>query len=838
MAIEIPGYKLLKTLGRGGMATVFLAEQKILERRVALKVMSRSLAQDPAFGKRFVREAKIVSQLVHPNIVNVHDVGNYKGLYYLSMQYVDGKDLKAMRGFLSVKQKLQAVRDIAKALDYAGGKGYVHRDIKPENILLDGNDNRAILTDFGIAKAVNNDMAMTQTGTAIGTPHYMSPEQAKGLEVDHRADIYSLGVVFYLLLTGSLPYDAESAVAIGIKHITEPVPLLPPALSQLQHIIDKMMAKRVVERFQSASDVVFALDEIDFEALEHTIELAKQMGQTFTESDYESDTAVVTSVDGESVDATAPREGGLSFAEANAERPQEIAQSFTIVYSADDIQEKNHRFVWLIIGLIALAITVGAVFKYYPHKVNAALASIGFKALLPTAHMRGLSENDRPLVGRSASQEPANVIVDASLTTQINDVKRQIAQINDDFSRNPARLSDLVTAYRRLIDLHPSSPDAKKALFDVLTVSQARAFQLAKKGEGKAAFELAAVINVLFPEVQKTQLAYLDSRIEQLLFIQKKMLKIEALMRKKVLSNSVIKQLLNNFNEVFAIDQNHTEALASQSQFVVRLLEQGEASYVKKRYKQAYDYSQIALQADADSTAALAFSQKVNRVLKGDDAVNLLLKRAKTASKNAHYYHPRTGSAYSYYKQVLNIDSGNKEAKKGLASIYNAFKKQIQALIKSEEFVSAKTRIEFAQKSASQSRELARFSGKWLPALDKKITNSVPKIESLILSATPIDSLNSKHSTELVPSKKIYTLFRYSGLAKTVTQLDVKLYFSARRILIDQTAVRLEQKNGQSQFILQSPSDVFEPGDYELVVFESDTVVTTMRFNVVKEALL
>jgi|GEM_PF-869714 len=837
MAIEIPGYKLLKTLGRGGMATVYLAEQKILERRIALKVMSRSLAQDPAFGKRFVREAKIVSQLVHPNIVNVHDVGNYKGLYYLSMQYVDGKDLKAMRGSLSVQQKLQAVRDIAKALDYAGGKGYVHRDIKPENILLDSNDNRAILTDFGIAKAVNNDIAMTQTGTAIGTPHYMSPEQAKGLEVDHRADIYSLGVVFYLLLTGALPYDAESAVAIGIKHITEPVPLLPPALSQLQHIIDKMMAKRVVERYQSASDVVFALDEIDVESLEHTIDLAKQMGQTFTQSDYDSDTAVATSVDGAGVDATI-REGGLAFAQSSTERPQEIAQSFTIVYSADDIKEKDHRFIWLIVGLIALAITAGVVLKYYPHKVNLALISVGLPVILPTDHIRGL-EIDRPYqVDNPHIIQTDNTQLSHDAHLQVAGLERHINQIQQKFSQDPAFLSDLVLAYRQLIDAYPGHPDAKKALFDALNAAQARAFKLAKNGDEKAAFELASMISVLFPEVKKTQLAYLDSRIEQLLFIHTKMQDINTLMRKRSFTETTINKLLKHYNAIFSIDQNHTQALASRSEFIAKLVDKGEAHYVNKRYQKAHVYSELALQAHAESNMAQAFSQKINYVIKGDKAVSVLLKRAKTASKNVHYYHPRTGSAYSYYLQVLNIDQNNRIAKKGLSFIYNAFKQQVLALIKNEKFVEAKQQIEFAQKSASQSQNIARFASKVLPTIETKIHHSMPTIEKLVLSTLPIDNINGKKNTVLTPSKKIYTLFTYSGLTKNVTQLDIKLYFSAKRILLERASIRLKKKDEKSQFILQSPVDFFSPGDYELMLFEGGKLVHSSRFDIIENALL
>lgn len=262
MSLHIPGYRILRTLGKGGMATVYLAVQDIFERQVALKVMAQGLNDDPAFGKRFFREARIVSQLVHPNIVTVFDVGVHEGAYYLSMEYIEGQDLKQARKQLSLQQKIQAVQDIARALDFAASKGYVHRDIKPENIMIAKADHRAVLMDFGIARAAETDLSVTQTGLAIGTPHYMSPEQAKGKAVDARSDLYSLGVVFYLLLTGKVPFDGDSAVAIGIKHITEPPPVLPDSLAAAAPILNRLLAKLPADRYQQADDLVTALEEL------------------------------------------------------------------------------------------------------------------------------------------------------------------------------------------------------------------------------------------------------------------------------------------------------------------------------------------------------------------------------------------------------------------------------------------------------------------------------------------------------------------------------------------------------------------------------------------------
>ncbi|BFM16080.1 hypothetical protein R50073_22630 [Maricurvus nonylphenolicus] len=261
--MQIPGYRIIRKINQGGMSTVYLAIQLSVGREVALKVMSPALNADPVFSERFQREANIVGQLSHPNIVSIYDIGRYKNLNYIAMDYLPGGSVHdKLASGLSPKEVLRIIREIAQALDHAHEKGYIHRDIKPENVLF-REDDSAVLSDFGVAKTVTSASKMTNAGTVVGTPHYMSPEQARGKPIDGRSDLYSLGVVFYEMLTGSVPYQADEAVAIAIKHLTAPIPKLPPQFSLYQNLLNKLLAKDADDRYQRGRECVDAIDAIE-----------------------------------------------------------------------------------------------------------------------------------------------------------------------------------------------------------------------------------------------------------------------------------------------------------------------------------------------------------------------------------------------------------------------------------------------------------------------------------------------------------------------------------------------------------------------------------------------
>jgi len=257
-------YEILDELGRGGMAIVFKAKEKQLEREVAIKVLPFSLAFDKEFVERFQREARTSAKLEHPNIIPIYRVGKSGRIIYFVMKFLRGKPLSSIlgaRGSLPPVEIKRTLVEVGRALSYAHKKEIVHRDIKPDNIMFDEHGH-AVVTDFGIAKAVSGGK-LTGTGMSIGTPHYMSPEQAKAQPLDGRSDIYSLGVVAYQCLVGTVPFDGEDSFSIGYKHIMEELPT-PPLESldkrQLFEIIRKMMAKTPAQRFQNAEELVTVLE--------------------------------------------------------------------------------------------------------------------------------------------------------------------------------------------------------------------------------------------------------------------------------------------------------------------------------------------------------------------------------------------------------------------------------------------------------------------------------------------------------------------------------------------------------------------------------------------------
>ncbi len=263
-------YEIIKSIGEGGMANVYLGYDEILDRDVAVKVLRGDLSNDEKFVRRFQREALSASSLSHPNIVEMYDVGEDNGLYYIVMEYVEGKTLKQLlkrRGNLTLSEAIDIMLQLTDGMAHAHDSYIIHRDLKPQNIMIQ-DDGQVKITDFGIAMALNSTQ-LTQTNSVMGSVHYLPPEQASGKGSTIKSDIYSLGIIFYELLTGKLPFKGDNAVEIALKHMRDPIPSLkednPNIPQSIENTILKATAKNPKNRYDDAKsmhdDLLTVLDE-------------------------------------------------------------------------------------------------------------------------------------------------------------------------------------------------------------------------------------------------------------------------------------------------------------------------------------------------------------------------------------------------------------------------------------------------------------------------------------------------------------------------------------------------------------------------------------------------
>ena len=277
-------YEVLETIAAGGMGNVYQARHRLMNRRVAIKVLPRSATENERLAQRFAREVEVAARLTHPNIVTAYDAGMHEGACYLVMEYVDGPDLSTLlqhRGPLPVAKAVHCIVQAARGLAYAHDKGVVHRDIKPGNLLVDAAGTVKIL-DMGLASSQTPDDAPadrpTASGKMVGTVQYVAPEQAANAHnVDHRADIYSLGCTLYRLLTNRVPFEAETAMQTILAHRERPVPKLADSVADvpdgLQDVLDRMMAKDPDRRYQSAAEVMADLQAVVPDAADHLLRL-------------------------------------------------------------------------------------------------------------------------------------------------------------------------------------------------------------------------------------------------------------------------------------------------------------------------------------------------------------------------------------------------------------------------------------------------------------------------------------------------------------------------------------------------------------------------------------
>jgi tetratricopeptide (TPR) repeat protein len=603
--LEIPGYSIEREIGRGGMARVYLAVQRKFGRLVAVKVVSPEYTSDPSFGKRFVREARIIAQLSHPNIVQVHDAGVHEQCYYLVMEYLRGGDLnRRLKRGLHMQAAISVVKDIARGLDTAHAKGYVHRDIKPENILF-REDGSAVLSDFGIARVISTGASMTQHGTVVGTPQYMSPEQASGRPLDGRSDIYSLGVVFFRMLTGEVPYKADSAVAVGIRHLQDPIPRLPSHLAPLQSVIDRFLAKKPEARFQTGAEIIAALDGVRASGLVPNTVIKTEVVTT----------AEIRAI-GDSV--AMPVRDGRSIRAEPDQRPK---------------PPRARRRAWPWIALLLLVAAGSAGWWLYPQREQ-----LFAQVMLLT----GLSE------------KPA-----------LQDAWRQAQSLRGD--RNQS-LAAVVAGYRRVLDIDPSYADARAAIAELATQWKASIAQAlaaddlalaeAKLTESLAVFPTDEELTSLFDKLSDRK------RADSLVSSTQALLGSHGIDDLPSATAAI-----QSYQEALRLDPGHVVAKAELNKLAEHYAQLAKSSAEGGDITAAMNFLERATTANSSSADVAKARDQVQQATTAHQEIQALLQQASAFRAAGALINPPGNNAAEIYHRVLATDPNNAIATQGLSEV-------------------------------------------------------------------------------------------------------------------------------------------------------------------------
>lgn len=864
MQIEIPGYRIIRTLGKGGMASVYLAIQESFEREVALKVMSPDLSTDAAFGDRFLREARIVSRLVHPNIVTVYDVGIHDGYYFLSMEYVPGQDLTRKRYNLSLTDNLLVVKDIARALDFAGKKGYVHRDVKPENIMLHEESGRAVLMDFGIARISDTASGMTQTGMAIGTPHYMSPEQAKGQTVDARADLYSLGVVLFLLLTGRVPYHADSAVVVGIMHVSEDIPRLPAALQIFQPVVDRILAKNPTERYQTGADLIADIDALTMQEIaaaerNYACELAEIVAHE-TDLNYSAATASIsedTPIDSVPTTASAhtmltPRaapniphsiltdlnaghadENPLSAQSHRTPRSEALAASAEDRVGQHDTNEteKSATRSYLFVVFI-LVLAVGGFYLLTELKQ----ASPDNLPVVTTAERVEALPSQSADVAAALEVVPEQV-VEAPASVWITQAENLRTQIEQDLTRLPELAPELVSIYRSAVQsIHPlEQQTAQAGLEELQNFYAAQITAAIDAQEMTRTRELAESALELFTETERTSalrevLAYKDHDDN----IAKQLQQAEGYFAQDALSSPAGANALELYQAVLQADPDNTLAQAGIEKISLRYGELASAQQENGNMSQALRYVTQGLAVTADDAGLLQQRrelEKLQRVQQQQQAVEQsILDNAEAQQAAGKLIAPRGDNALESYRELLAQNGQHPAALKGVAAVESALALEVKVLIQNEDFTAATSKLASARESFPQSKMLLALNVE----LDQAISTMAPTVTRLSVTSEEVGQLVAQE-VAIAPDRSIYIGFEYRNFKTDASVIQAILYDGARSHQLMQVPVVISGAEGSQFFRIEQPVNGFAEGGYNIDLLFNNDLLISSKFSVKKK---
>jgi serine/threonine-protein kinase PpkA len=823
--VSIPGYKIMEVLGKGGMAIVYLAVQESIGRNVALKILAPDHT-DESFSERFLREARIVSQLNHPNIITIFDAGVHQGYHYMSMEYIPGKNLTQARDVLTRKQKIAVIKQIALALDYAGKKGYVHRDIKPENIMLH-EDGRAVLTDFGIARGKDVTRSLTQTGKAIGTPYFMSPEQTKGLTVDHRSDIYSLGVVLFQAVAGHVPFDGPSIVAIGIKHIAEPIPSLPPGMEIFQPIINKCMSKEPAHRYQTASDLYNALDAISEAQLDFIDAKAKAMksvSATHNSKTMAEQPSVEILVD-----------SGAHAVPVSKPMPKIRAQRISAPVDITDTDEfkklrrRRRTGLWLLI-LLALA---GA--GYYK---QALLLSWWQQQAQPL-----LAQYLPELLHKSQPTEPA-APAPTTITTKPVETNKPVASAitSSPTPTSPAQTATVTTApeektpgevaaevqlYKDKLRINREDADALEGIEQARSWFRDKLERALANKDVDSARQILAAFKRSFPRIAQFEVGgQIEQRIRQIEQFNTHMDKARVYMAANAVAKPAGANALEEYLAASRFDPKDPAVQQGLRDIAHYFYERAKNAQAENKLADAVQYVASGLQAVANDPALLALQRELDTGIQQEQRIAQMLQDADTLMRKDQVIDPPAANAYANYRAVLRQEPNNQTAIAGLQQVQLWLLSHIQGLVDKQQYLPARDLLKRAQDYFPGSKTFTPLQTK----IDKAIDATYPKITHIEFAATPIITLSGHSSLDkLAPGQALYAGFAFKNFYEASTTLIARLKDATGQVVYDEQAVQVKGRNGDGFFALHLPNPGSSDGSYSVELFMNN--VRILRAN-------
>jgi len=839
--ISIPGYKITDILGRGGMAIVYKATQESVGRTVALKILSPNHS-DETFTERFLREAKIISNLTHPNIITVFDAGVYHSYHYMSMEYISGKTLRDARDDIPRTQKVAILKQIALALDYAGKKGYVHRDIKPDNIMLH-EDGRAVLMDFGIARGDSTTSGLTITGKAIGTPYYMSPEQTKGINVDSRSDIYSLGVVLFQVLTGHVPYDGNSFVDVGMKHITEPIPTLPAGLEAFQAIINKSMSKDPAHRYQIAAEFIAALNTIPISILDAVD--AKSAVINNKPKDYNSATVVESTVKPQVMKKIASNaksrlkdnvKPGLKI--KGRSQYQKKNSTLNIDISNTDEFKSLARRRRLLYLLLLVSLAAGIYFnekqlepywqqyalpvlhEYLPEdiKQKIGLEKLALKENKKTAKLSVTKKQKNTVINAPirliniedfVSNQEDNAISDKNYVTTISAF--DVIALLDTINEQPENATKLISYYKFLLKNDINNSEARTGI-TILRSWFLKQFKASMENNDIVKSKLLLkMLKTNFPNVsKKARFQQMENSVLQKESIKTHLRLAEEYYTKKQFIEPESENTLEELEAVLAIEADNEAALSLQIKILDIFVSQVKKYQNLKQYDAAIISAESGLKISSNDAFLRSARKNLKVLLKSQLQVDDYINAAKIQMAKGSYVTPANNSAFKLYNKVFELDENNNDALSALNEIESKLVSQALQAIKSKNISNAKLILQLLEQYYPDSKNI----GKTQTSLAEAIDSKDPTITRIVFSDILMSSMDKMEDIRIQSGNVIYFGFTFKNFSKETNYLLVNLLDHSAVTKLMHKTIKLDGTKGEQIFSLKIPGKGLVPSNY------------------------